>query len=226
MKPAMFFCRNALVYHVSTAALAAVDLVLARIFGSGSVFFTYLSVFPFFFMMVHAVGVSNQCSMYARLALGFGATRRQLALGYTVSTFFSAGVATLLSTVSTAVTPLVLGSLAADTMQGAINGSGMMGSSILLTLVPMLGAGAAFGWVGILKSRKGWKSVLVIVLVAMLAVVLCMMMPLMIFIGMAIDSGEMSPIWNLLRWFPLAGGLALFAFFYALTVRELRRLTL
>lgn len=226
MKPAVLFCRSALVYHVSAAALAAVDLVLARMFGSDSVFFTYLSAFPFLFMMMHAVGISTQCSMYARLALGFGATRRELVLGYTVSTFFSAGVATLLSSVSTAVTPLALGALAADTMQGAINGSGMMGSSIPLTLVPMLGAGAAFGWVGILKSRKGWKSVLLVVLVAILAVVLCMMMPLMIFIWMAIDSGELSPIWNLLRWFPLAGGLALFAGFYALTVRELRRLTL
>lgn len=230
MRPAWLFCRNALEYHAVIAGFIAADLLLARIFGQGSIFFIYVNMFQYLFMLMHAICISNICGLYARLALGLGATRRQLVVGYTVATAFSAGVTVLLSLASFAVTPLVLGPISGDTLQAAM-GPAMAGGGIWFVLVPMLGAGAAFGWVTILKNRKGWRSVVLIVAVFIAVIGLCLVLPLVVLLMMANGEGGVPGVLsfgvlNTLRWVAMGSGLVLFAVFYALTVRGLRRLAL
>ncbi len=225
MKPTLYFCRQVLMYHLVMAAAVAADLLLVRIFGQDSIFFIYVNMFQYLFIMMHAIGTANICSLHAKLALGFGATRRQIVVGYTVVMVVSAFAATLLSVASAAATPLVLGPIAEDSMQ-ALMGTAVADGSLWYMLIPMLGIGAVFGWVTILKNRRGWRSVLLIGMVMIAAIALWLVLPLVVLMMTADGDSDYLALLNIIRWVPLVSGLVLFAVFYALTVRALRRLAL
>lgn len=225
MKPALYFCRQILSYHLIMAGAVAADLLLVRIFGQDSIFFIYVNMFQYLFILMHAIGISNICGLYARLALGCGATRRQIVAGYTAAMAVSAFAATALSAAAAAVTPLALGPLAGDSVQ-AIMGTALAGGGLWYLPVPMLGIGAVFGWLPLLKNRRGWRSVVLIVAVIIAAIALCMVLPLVALLLMADGEHTALGFVNIVRWATPTGGCVLFVVFYALTVRELRRLAL
>ena len=225
MRPALYFCRQILSYHLIMAGAVAADLALVRVFGQGSIFFIYVNMFQYLFILMHAIGISNICGLFARLTLGCGATRRQIIVGYTVAMLVSALAATLLSIASAAATPLVLGPLAGDSVQ-AIMGTVLAGGGLWYLLIPMLGAGAVFGWMPLLKNRRGWRAVVLIAAAMIAVIVLCLVLPLLALLLMADGEHAYLGFVNIVRWATPVGGAVLFVVFYALTVRELHRLAL
>lgn len=210
MKTIRFFAAYMGRFYGVLLALVAADIALSRLFGPDSFFGSYLYIFPWLFCWLGNIALMQLSNAYAQLALGFGATRRQIMAATAVCWLGSALVGSLLGWGSGLAVRLVI-------PQPPDNEFLLLFAAVPAWkwLLQGLLGGAVGAWCAHLP-HGGWWVALHIVLQLMLVCAPYMLLALLPLISA-------QPGWGWTAWLPSANGL-LSPPFLILALRAQRRL--